>query len=342
MIVKGAALDAFLRKPEPAIRAALIYGPDYGLVHSRAKALAAAVGDPADPFAFVVLKPETIEKDPAGLADEAAALTFSGKRRVIRIRGAGDGCARAFAAWLDDGVGEAFAIVEAADLGKRSSLRALFEKSRRGAAIACYPEGETATRRLIEQVLGEAGLSVEADAAALFAANVGADHGVTRSELDKLILYMGEERRVTLADVEACIDSSTATSLDAVAEAACLGDLRALDGIFDRLVREGGHQPVTLLRVVARHMQRLLLAAGLVAAGRSPQQAMAQVKPPVFQRNQDSFRRQMKLWPVERLGAAIAILTEAELDCKTTGMPEQAVCERALLRIARAAASSRE
>ncbi|MBT4488179.1 MAG: DNA polymerase III subunit delta, partial [Rhodospirillaceae bacterium] len=34
---------------------------------------------------------------------------------------------------------------------------------------------------------------------------------------------------------------------------------------------------------------------------------------------------------------ALAILTEAELDCKTTGLPAEAICGRALIRIANAA-----
>ena len=83
------------------------------------------------------------------------------------------------------------------------------------------------------------------------------------------------------------------------------------------------------------------LAAGLTAAGHAPEQVMARLRPPVFQRSRESFRRQMALWPVERLGPALDILTEAELDCKTTGMPDQAICERALMRIAHAAAGSR-
>ena len=352
MILRGAALERFLGKPDPAIRAVLVYGPDHGLVHERSKTLAAAAGDPADPFAFVVFKPEMIQSDPARLADEAAALTFSGRRRVIRIREAGDALSRVFVPWLDDGIGEALVIVEAGELGKRSSLRQLFETSRRGAAIACYPDSGPATARLIEQLLGDAGFSAEPDALAFIVESVGADHGVTRRELEKLITYMDEPheggaghqgqagRRVRLDDAVACIGNSTATTLDALAEAALLGDLKALDGIVHRLIAEGGQQPVTILRTLARQLQRLLLAAGLAAAGRSPDQVMAQMKPPIFQRSRESFRRQMRLWPAERLGAAIAIVTEAELDCKTTGMPEQAVCERALLRIAHAAAVS--
>jgi DNA polymerase III subunit delta len=346
LILKGGQLDRFLSKPDPSIRAVLIYGPDHGLVQERSRTLAAAAGDPADAFAFIVFKPETLQSDPARLADEAAALTFSGCRRVIRIREATDSLARAFAPWLDDGVGEAFVIVEAAELGKRSTLRALFEKSRRGAAIACYPDSGAATARLVEQVLGDAGLTAEPDAVAFIAGSVGADHGVTRRELEKLVTYMGAAqeggaaRRVSLDDALACVGNSTAIGLDALTEAVCLGDLAALDGIVHRLITEDGQQPVTILRTLARQVQRLLLAAGLSASGRTPDQVMAQLKPPVFQRNRESFRRQMALWPAERLGSAIAILIEAELDCKTTGMPERAVCERALLRIAHAAAAS--
>jgi DNA polymerase-3 subunit delta len=349
LILKAAQLESFLNKPDSTIRAALIYGPDYGLVQERSKALAAAAGDPTDPFAFIVFKPETLQSDPARLADEAAALTFSGRRRVIRVREAGDALTRVFGSWLDEGPGDAFVIVEAGDLGKRSTLRAAFEKSRRAVAIPCYPDSGAVKRRFIEETLSAAGLSAEPDALVFIEESLGADHGVTRSELDKLITYMSEAGgeagasragRVRLPDVQACIGESTATSLDAVCEAVCLGDLAGLDRIFQRLVSEGGQAPVSVLRALARHLQRLWLAAGLTAAGQTSDQVMAQLKPPVFQRNRESFRRQMALWPAERVGPAIVILTEAELDCKTTGMPDQALCERALMRIAHAAAGS--
>lgn len=340
MILKGPPLDGFLRKPDGRVRAVLFYGPDYGLIQERSRLLANAAGDPADPFAFITFKPETIQSDPARLADEAAALTFSGRRRVIRIREAGDGLTRAFESWLEEGLGEALVIIEAGELGKRSSLRALFEKSRRGAAVACYPDTAATTARLIEQLLGEAGLTAEPDAVAFVVGSVGADHGVTRRELEKLVTYMGEARRVTVADAQACVGNSTVIGLDTLADAVCLGDLKALDGILHRLITEDSQQPVTILRTVQRQLQRLLLAAGLAAAGRSPDQVMAQLKPPVFQKNREIFRRQMALWPVQRLGPAIAILIDAELDCKTTGMPEKAICERALLRVAHAAAAS--
>jgi DNA polymerase-3 subunit delta len=62
------------------------------------------------------------------------------------------------------------------------------------------------------------------------------------------------------------------------------------------------------------------------------------LKPPVFYKHRERFRRQLQLWPMDRLVPALDIITRAELECKTTGIPAPAACHRALMRIARAAA----
>ena len=98
-----------------------------------------------------------------------------------------------------------------------------------------------------------------------------------------------------------------------------------------------GASPIAILRAVIRHFQRLHLAAGHLGAGKSPDQAMAALKPPVFFKARDAFRAQLRRWPIDRLARALDMLTEAELDCKSSGPPPNAVCGRALLRIAQAA-----
>ena len=103
------------------------------------------------------------------------------------------------------------------------------------------------------------------------------------------------------------------------------------------MLREGMH-PVGMLRAVARHFLRLHLAAGHLAQGKSVDQALAALKPPVIFKAADRFRRQLSRWPADRLGKALEVLTEAEADCKTTGMPAAEISSRALMMIARAAA----
>jgi DNA polymerase-3 subunit delta len=95
-----------------------------------------------------------------------------------------------------------------------------------------------------------------------------------------------------------------------------------------------------MLRAAARHLQRLHLARAQLAHGRTPDQAMMGLKPPVFQGLKEGFRDQLRRWDEQKLATALAILTDAEIECKTTGTPVEAVCGRTLMRLAQAARSA--
>jgi DNA polymerase-3 subunit delta len=340
MKIAGGRVTGFIRNPDPAVRAVLVYGADRGLVRERADALVATVvGNTSDPFAIVELTAGAIRNDLALLVDEAASLSFTGGRRVVRIRDAADALAEAFKALLDTGACEALVVVEAGQLAKRSSLRQLFEAAANAGAVACYEDSGAVLSQVIGETLAKHGLGVTPEATAFLSANLGSDRAVTRAELEKLALYMGGPGTVKIEDAAAVVGDSGAMSIDSTIYAACGGDLRGLDRSLARAFAEG-IQPVTLLRAAARHLQRLHLVRSLVDGGRSPDQAMMALKPPVFQGLKDRFRDQTRRWSGARLTVALEIVTEAELDCKTTGTPVDAVCGRALMRLAQAARSA--
>jgi DNA polymerase-3 subunit delta len=340
MKIAGGRVTGFIRNPDPAVHAVLVYGADRGLVRERADALVAAVADDtSDPFAIVELTAGAIRNDPALLVDEAASLSFTGGRRVVRIREAADALAGALKTMLDTAACEALVVVEAGQLAKRSSLRQLFETAANAAAVACYEDSGAVLSQVIGDTLAKHGLGATPEAAAFLAANLGSDRAVTRAELDKLALYMGGPGTVKIEDAAAVVGDSASMSIDSTIYAACGGDPRAFDRSLARAFAEGV-QPVTLLRAAARHLQRLHLARTLVDNGRSPDQAMMALRPAVFQGLKDRFRDQTRRWDRERLTVALEIVTEAELDCKTTGTPVDAVCGRALMRLAQAARSA--
>jgi len=341
MKIAGGHVAGFIRNPDPEVRGVLIYGPDQGLVCERADALVSAVvNDPTDPFRVVELTAGTVKNDPACLVDEAASLSLTGGRRVVRIRDGADAVAEACKALLATTACEALVVVEAGQLAPRSSLRQLFEKEANAAAVACYVDSDAVLSQVISETLGNYGLVVTPEANAFLAANLGSDRAVTRSELEKLALYMGGTGTVKIEDATAVVDDNGIMSIDSTIYAACGGDSPALDRSLGRAFAEG-IQPVTMLRAAARHLQRLHLARALVDRGRSSDQAMMALKPPVFQGLKDRFRDQTRRWDSERLAIALEIVTQAELDCKTSGTPVDAVCSRALMRLAQAARSAR-
>ena len=337
MVLTGAKADAFVRKPGPDVAAALVFGPDRGLVRERMAAIGrAVVGDAADPFRAVELSAAALKTDPARLFDEAASLAFGGGRRLVIVREAGDGAAELFARFLADArLDGAFVLVEGGDLPKRSSLRAAFEAARKAAAIACYPDDERGCRALIGEILRERGLAADADALDLLVARLGPDRDLVRGELAKLVLYC-EGPNVSADDVLAVVGDGAEASLEAVAFAACDGDYAVLDRAWVRAVGDG-LAPVALLRGALRHVGRLHLARAHLAEGLDAKQAMERLRPPVFFRLVDRFRRQLSAWDDARLAAALDQLIEAEIACKTTGAPDEMLAYRALANVARIA-----
>ena len=334
MILSGGRLSAFLARPDATVLAALVYGPDSGMVRERADALAkAVVSNPADPFLSVELTADTLRKDSALLRDEMAALSMTGERRIIRVRDAADGLAKDLEALFHEVREGALLIVESGELPKRSTLRRAFESSDRAVAIPCYGDEGRDLQGLVREMLTEAGMSAAPDALSLLVSNLGGDRMITRREMEKLILYVGEPRTVTAADVAACIDDTTFGAADAVAVAAASGRLEELDGALEKTWSDG-QNPVSVLRSVSRHFLRLHFAVGLVASGMAVDRAMSSLKPPVFFKIADAFRRQISIWDRRRLSEALHLLNEAEIDCKSTGIPAQEFCGRALLRIA--------
>ncbi|EKV32188.1 DNA polymerase III delta subunit [Caenispirillum salinarum AK4] len=342
MKLTGGRIEAFVARPDPKVRVVLVYGPDTGLVRERVDKLTrAVVDDPSDPFRVADLTAATLKEDPSRLADEAAAMALTGGRRVVRLRDAADAVTARVKPFIEDPKGDSLVILQAGDLAKSSSLRKLCEGADIAAALPCYADEGAGLETVVRDTLGAAGLRTSADAMAFLLSHLGGDRQLTRAELEKLVLYKGAAGgEVTLEDAAACVGDSASLGLDDLSNAVADGDVAGTQRMLDRLFREGTN-PVQILRMVQRHFQRLHLAVGAVEAGKSPEAAMKSLRPPVFFKVANRFQGQMRRWTVPLIGQALDLLLEAEIDCKSTGLPAEEMCARALMQVARAAGRRR-
>ncbi len=345
MKIEPRQVEAFLKKPDPKIRGVVVYGNDDGLIAERAVALARTVcEDLKDPFRVVDIAGDALKNDPARLADEFGAMSLMGGRRVIRVRPAGEEAAAALENLAAASAGDALIVIEGGNLTPRSALRALAEAEDCLAALPCYMDSEAALEGLVESAARARGLGVDADALDWIVERLGGDRGQSRSEVDKLLLYKEGDgsKTVALDDAIAVLGDTAAIGIDDVIAATFDGELIALDRALDRVFSEGGN-PVQLVRALQRHADQLHLVAAHAAKGVNRDAAMSRARGlprggPVRQR----FERHVRDWTLPRLSHVLVRLLEAEIQCKSTGLPDEAIARRTCLGLAKAEADRKE
>jgi DNA polymerase-3 subunit delta len=334
MIVKAQEADRFAANPPKHLRAALVYGPDAGLVQERAeKLLKSVVADIADAFNVADLNESTLLSDPARLADEAAAISMMGGRRVVRIRGATNNLADMFEGFLDDLPGDALVVVEGGDLNRSSGLPKLFGNADKAAAIICYADTARGLEDVVRDTLRAEGFSIAPDALADAVSRLGSDRGVTRRELEKLMLYADGKKAITLDDINAVMGDEAEARAEEASDAAGSGDLPRLDLALERLWT-ADISVNQVLRGAMGHFQRLTLVKENMGRGESLDVAMKKLRPPVHFLREQSFKAQANRWNDGKLADALDMLLEAEVLSRTTAIPAQAVCGRALMNVA--------
>jgi DNA polymerase-3 subunit delta len=334
-------LEQVLKSPD-SIGALLFYGPDEGLAHEYAGlAQRAVLGAGDDPFRLAELTPDEIRADGARLADELNAISMLGGRRVVRIAQASNAIAEQIASAIAvQAPGSALLVVEAGDIGTRAELVKVFDSAANAGVFACYRDGESQLGALIASHLKAGGHAIARDAQAYLAERLGGDRGVTRSELDKLMLYVGEPKReITLADAMACIGDRAAFLFDDLIGAAVDGNAADLDRQYALSLSEIG--AIKLLRESAKYLQRLHQIVARMALGDSFETAASALRPPLFFKQRDRMQRHVRQWSSARIGRALDLLIEAETEAMRAHSIGGEIAQRALMDIAALARAGR-
>lgn len=341
ILSKRPDIERFLARPDPAIRAALIYGRDIGVVRDRGHQLAAKlVPNPDDPFDVALLTEQDLADDGGRLEGELAAQSLMGGRRLVRLRMTAEKPAadKLAAEALDrhakgDLNPDAFFLIEAGNLGRESAMRKVAEKANAAAAIPCYEDEPGDVARLVRELLGRDGVSLNADALQVFVQRLPKERGVARQEIERLALYLGPGSGVTATpgDLEPFLGVEPESSLFDAAADAFGGKLGEAQAGLRRAAQEGESGPAAV-RAIGMHLGKLRRTLTLIKAGAGPQEAAKASG--VFWKQEREFLRQVRTWTLDELDRIQPQVLEADRACKTAGSPDRLIAERLALTVA--------
>ena len=326
---------AYFAKPDPSKAGLLIYGQDAMRVALRRQEVIKALVGPAgeEEMRLTRIQAADLRKDGALLLDAIKAQGFFPGPRVAFVEDAGDGLADVIGTALGDWQkGDAAIVVTAGQLPAKSKLRKLFEDAPHAFAAGIYddPPG----RAEIEAALKSAGLErIPLDAMeTLTALARDLDPGDFRQTLEKVALYkLGDDTPLTPDEIALMAPASIEAGVDDVIAIAADGKAHEVGPVLRRLAAQGV-TPVSLCIAATRHFRTLHMVA---ADPGGPGAGIGKLRPPVFGPRRDRIQRQASHWGMVKLERALTLLLDTDLTLRSTAtVPEMAVMERALLKLA--------
>ena len=267
-------------QPDSKVRFYLFLGADEGQSRALAGRLLEALGAQKSFVAAASLK-----SNPSLLADEAAALSLFGERRLIWIEPAGNDIADGVETLLGAEAVESPVVAIAGALPKSSALLKLAEGSPAALAFTAYvPEGDDAVRMVTD--LGRRyGLKISPPVAARIADSCRNDQAIVSKELEKLALFIDASphspREVGHEAVDAVGAETGEGDFLHLADLALLGEIEPLAEAVTRLPA-GGSEAIPAIRSLQRRLLFLAPPRARVERGERIDDVMASLGRAVF------------------------------------------------------------
>jgi DNA polymerase-3 subunit delta len=287
----------------------LVCGPDTGLVSERCNRIAKRLSElDGVPRGITKFEGDDFAIDEGALIDEAQALSLFGERRLVWIRSGSKNFNKSISALLDSEKIQNQVIIEAGALKADTALRKLCSRSQRAIVIECWPDGPKEISEVIDEGFVRANIKLSSAGKSLLMSALGGDRLLSRTEIEKLILYCHGMESIDAAQVAEIVSDASSWSFDDVVFSAFLGERSAISTkVHAALI----HVDATALLTMALiHCLSLLDARNEIEKGTDVNKA-AERFPRLFGSRRTSIIDQLRHWSTSHLLAQLQRLQDA-------------------------------
>lgn len=339
--IRPASAAAFSEKPSKDCLAVLVFGLDNGLISERARQIANAFAHRENPPGEIIrIEDPDLDNDPDRLVVELQTQPMFGGGKVIRTSLSRKINTAALKQIFETGAPAAHLVIEGGNLKPSDATRKLFEATAWAAALPCYADTEQDLASLASGMMKDAGVRMSPDARSVLLERLGADRALSRGEIEKLILYAQGRDEITADDVIAVVGDASDLMMDQIVIAAASGNGAGALRDFDRAYA-AGESPQTLLLAMQRYFLRLHRLRSALEAGKSMDDALRGLRPPVHFKQKGVIATQCQAWPLQRLTAAVARIASIIKTSRLSSDIEAPLAERLLIDLATAARQGR-
>ena len=204
---------------------------------------------------------------------------------------------------------------KADQLEKKSKIRNLFEKDKNLVCVACYQDNNFDLIKIINDEIKQTKIKLSTESINLLIERASGDRNNLRNEIDKLKSFASNKQTISYDQVKELTNMVGNYQNDYIVNICLNGDKKKLN----KILRENNfsfEDFLILLKIFSKKIHRLLKIKIFNRLEKNLDQIFNQIRPPIFWKEKEDVKKQVRLWNEKKLNLIIKKINEIELNCK--------------------------
>ena len=204
-------------------------------------------------------------------------------------------------------------------LERKSKIRSYFEKSKNCGIVPCYADNEITLKKIIlNKLVGFEGLTPFN--INLIIESINLDRAKLYNELNKIIIYF-KEKKIEKDKLEILLNTKFNDDFNILKDYALNGDKIKTNKLLSDTVIDGDKN-IFYLTLINQRLNKLLEAI-FMSNNSNLEEAVSQIKPPIFWKDKPNFILQIKKWNSNKINFFLKKTYNLEIEIKSNSNVEK-------------------
>lgn len=241
--------------------------------------------------------------------------SFFENEKIIIIKRSSDKILNIIKDLLDKDLSDIKIILEADILEKKSKLRSLFEKDKNLVCVPFYPDDFKSLNYIATHFFKEKKIKVSQIALNLIIERSNGSRDHLKSELKKIGIYAYNKKEIGIAEVIKLTNLGKNYNISDLVENCLARNQNKISKIMNEN-NFSNEEAIIVIRTFLFKAKRLLNLSKVAKNEKNIEQAIASHKPPIFWKEKEIIKQQLRIWSESKLKLLINEINETELMIK--------------------------
>ena len=216
---------------------------------------------------------------------------------------------------MERNINDVTIIINASVLEKKSKLRKLFEKEKKLACIATYPDTDEILSNLAQDFFKKIKISISQQNINLIVDKCGGDRLNLENELEKIKIYSTKKKSISSEEISKLINlSENHTFYELIDHCLAKNKNKTINILNENSF--SNEDCIIILRTFLFKAKKILALSIEYDKNKDINKTINSAKPPIFWKEKDIIKSQLNKWNPEKIKELIYLINDIELQIK--------------------------